>query len=65
MSQFKARQMIGAEDAVSKTVEKVLEHNPNLKHNFLPQKSTKIFFSVPPTATLTRKILVKSATRSN
>jgi nucleoside phosphorylase len=36
MSQFKARQMIGPEDAVSKTMGDVLEHNPNLKHRFSP-----------------------------
>jgi nucleoside phosphorylase len=36
MSQFKARQMLGAEDAVSKAVREVLEHNPNLKQRFSP-----------------------------
>ncbi|GFF63247.1 hypothetical protein IFM51744_11107 [Aspergillus udagawae] len=38
MSQFKARQMTEAEDAVSKTVREVLEQKPNLKHIFSPPK---------------------------
>ncbi|RHZ66648.1 hypothetical protein CDV55_100496 [Aspergillus turcosus] len=45
MSQFRARQMTGAEDAVSKTMAEVLERNPNLRDRFShPEENTDFLF---------------------
>jgi hypothetical protein len=71
MSQLEARQMAGGGNVVSKIVREMLERNPNLKDKSHPpgppgrRRSIRIYFSIGPIAILTRKILAKSAIKSN